>query len=66
MGFNKSGITCQDQQKITMEERIKDLYIAHDNDDFMYLEKENLVSYNSTKNKINTCQLLHTKITFSF
>jgi len=40
IGFDKSGITDKAEQKLILEERINDMYVAYELEDFVHLGKE--------------------------
>ena len=45
----KAGVKNLDQQKIIIEQKLKDLYIVHELDEFVHIEKEisvNVVNVN--------------------
>ena len=45
----KAGVTNLDQQVIIIEQKLKDLYIVHELDEFVHIEKEipvNVVNVN--------------------
>jgi len=38
--FDRAGVTGQSQQSIIVNKKVKDLYIIHELDEFLHIEKE--------------------------